>query len=206
MGDADVMQVLGELGQMAQGQRNQKGGIGLRADGAVEPFGLKGDQLGMSLSDFKTKYARVVGGIKMPYTSDSLPVQANMSLWSESWHAAAGIVTGRVELPSEGNSPTVAGVKSDLFLYHFVDGRLFRMTVLFDTEAFHLVREALVQKQGPPASEIKDPLELGWDNGVYAIRLVRGTMRPKKSSSLIFIHHALQKLAESRTPARDEDL
>ncbi len=204
MKDSDVMQVLSEIGQMAPGQRNQKGGIGLRGDDV--PFELKGDRLGMTLVDFKLKYARTVGGMRMPYCSDSFPGQANTTLWSEPWHAAAGIVTARIELPSEGTSPTVAGVKSDLFLYHFVDGKLFRMTVLFDTEAFHLVREALAQKQGPPTSENKERLELAWENGASTIRLTRGSMRPKKSSSLLFIHEELQRLAESRTPDRDEDL
>jgi hypothetical protein len=202
--DAQVMVVLGELGQMTQGQRNQKGGIGLRPDAL--PYELKGDRLGMTLADFKSKYARTVGGMKMPYCSDMAPGQANAALRSEPWHAAAGIVHGRVDLPSESNSPTVAGVKSELLLYHFVDGQLFRMTALFDTEAFHLVRDALEQKQGDPTTEIKDPLELAWANGVSTIRLVRGTMRPKKFSSLHFIHDELQRLAESRLPQRDSDL
>jgi hypothetical protein len=206
MNDAHVMQVLSELGSMSQGQRNPKGGLGLRADAKVTPFELKGDRLGMTLAEFKTKYARTIGGMTMPYCSDALPGQANPSLWSEPWHAAAGIVHGRVELPSENASPTVAGVKSDLFLYHFVDGQLFRMTALFDTEAFHLVREALVQKQGPPTSELKEPMELAWENSVSTIRLVRGTMRPKKSSSLLYIHNDLQRVAEGRTPQRQTDL
>jgi hypothetical protein len=205
MSDVQVMQVLGELGQMTQGQRNAKGGLGLRPD-AEAPFELKGDRLGMTLVEFKQKYARTVGGVKMPYTSDSFPGQANPSLWSEPWHAAAGIVHARVELPSEGNSPTIAGVKTDLFLYQFVDGKLYRITVLFDTEAFHLVREAMVQKHGPPTQEFKERVELAWENSVSTIRVVRGTMRPKKSSSLLLIHRQLQGLAEGRTPQRDEDL
>lgn len=206
MNDGLVMQVLSELGNMSQGQRNQKGGLGLRADAAVTPFELKGDRLGMTLEEFKAKYARSIGGMTMPYCSDALPGQANPSLWTEAWHAAAGLVNGRIELPSENASPTVAGVKTDLFLYHFVDGKLFRMTALFDTEAFHLVRDALVQKQGPPTSELKEPMELAWENGVSTIRLVRGAMRPKKSSTLLFTYNDLQRLADSRTPQRQTDL
>lgn len=206
MNNEQLMQVLNQVGRMSQGQPNQKGGLGLQPDAAALPFELKGDRLGMTLEEFKTKHARKIGGMTMPYCSDALPGQANPTLWSEPWHAAAGIVHARVELPSEGNSPTLAGVKSELFLYHFVDGRLFRMTVLFDTEAFHLVREALAAKHGAPTSEIKDPLELAWTNAVSTIRLVRGTMRPKKFSSLLVIHHELQQLAESRTPRRGDDL
>ncbi|HMO84443.1 MAG TPA: hypothetical protein PKC18_05915 [Lacipirellulaceae bacterium] len=205
MNESQLLAVLGELGAMAPGPRNQKGGVALRT-GPAEPFEFKGDRLGMSLGDFKLKHARKVGSMSLPFCSDAMPGQANASLWSEPWHAAAGLVTARVELPSENASPTVAGVKSDLALYHFVDGKLFRITVLFDTEAFHLVREALVAKQGPPTSETKDPLELAWSNDLATIHLVRGSMRPKKSSSLIYVHHDLQRLAESRTPQRTTDL
>jgi hypothetical protein len=206
MNDAQVMQVLGELGNMSQGQRNQKGGIGLTPEIDATPFELKGDRLGMALLDFKKKYLRNVGGLTLPYTSESLAGQSNPTLWCEPWHASAGIVHARTELPSENNSPTVAGVKTELFLYHFVDSRLFRITALFDTEAFHVVRKALVDKQGQPTTEIKDPMELSWENAVSTIRLVRGTMRPKKLSTLLLIHHELQALAESRVPKRESDL
>ena len=70
----------------------------------------------------------------------------------------------------------------------------------------HLVRKALADKHGPPAMEIKDPMELAWENATSTIRLVRGTMRPKKLSSLLLIHHELQALAESRVPKRESDL
>ena len=111
-----------------------------------------------------------------------------------------------MELPSENSSPTLAGVKTELFLYHFVDGQLFRITALFDTEAFHLVREAMVQKYGQPDDEIKDPMELHWENLPSSLRLVRGTMRPKKVVVLAAVHHELQLLADERLPHRDSDL
>jgi hypothetical protein len=144
--------------------------------------------------------------MNLPYTSESTAGQANTTLWSEPWHARAGIVHARVELPSENSSPTLAGVKTELFLYHFVDEKLFRITVLFDTEAFHHVREAMVQKYGAPDSEIKDPMELAWENLPSSLRLVRGTMRPRKWSTLLAVHHELQLLADERVPQRDTDL
>ncbi len=191
---------------MSQGMRNQKGGIGLEAAGAPLPFELKGDRLGMTLEQFKTKYARQAGGMTLPYCSDSCPGQANPTLWTEPWHVAAGLVVGRVDLPSENNPPTVAGVKADNFLYHFVDGKLFRMTILFDTEAFHLVHEAILKKHGPPQRKFDDRMELIWDNGVSTLKLNRGAMRPKKASSLVYVHSQLQKIAEGRTPQRATDL
>jgi len=51
MNDAQLMQVLQELGSMSQGQRTDKGGVGLGADGRPQPFELKGDRLGTSLED-----------------------------------------------------------------------------------------------------------------------------------------------------------
>jgi hypothetical protein len=206
MTDAQLMQVLEQLGHMSQGMQNQKGGIGLQPEGAPLAYELKGDRLGMTLEDFKAKYARKVSGMTLPYCSDSSPGQPNSTLWSEPWHVAAGLVNARVELPSENNSPTIAGLKTDLFIYHFVDGRLFRMTVLFDTEAFHLIHNALVQKQGPPQRENKERMEIVWDNGVSTIKLTRGTMRPKKASTLLYIHNQLQKSAEGRAPKREADL
>jgi hypothetical protein len=206
MSDAQVMEVLEQLGHMSQGMRNQKGGIGLQPEGAPPPFELKGDRLGMTLNEFKTKYARQAGGIQLPYCSDSCPGQANPTLWCEPWHAAAGLVNGRVDLPTENNPPTIANVKTENFFYHFVDGKLFRMSVLFDTEAFHLVHEALIKKHGPPQRKFEDRMEIIWENGVSTIKLIRGMMRPKKASSLLYIHNQLQKIAEGRTPQRATDL
>ena len=174
MSDAQLMQVLEHVGRMSQGVRNQKGGIVLNPDAEVLPFELKGDRLGMTLEEFKVKHARKIGSIAMPYCSDLTPGQGNPTLWTEPWHTAAGLVTGRLDLPSENASPTIAGVRTELVLYQFVDGRLFQISELFDTEAFHLLREALAVKHGPPTNEIKDPLEVSWQNAVSKIRLVCG--------------------------------
>ncbi len=206
MSDAQLMQVLEQVGLMSQGKRNQKGGIVLQPDADATAFELKGDRLGTSLDEFKAKYARKIGGMTMPYCSDAAPGQSNPALWSEPWHAAAGLVNGRIDLPAEGNPPTIAGVKTELMLYHFVDARLYRISAVFDTEAFHLIRDALVAKHGAPTREIKDPMELIWQNAVSTIRLVRGTMRPKKASLLQLVHEELQKLAEARVPRRSADL
>jgi hypothetical protein len=206
MTDGQLMEVLAQLGRMPPGASTQKGALGLQPEGQPLPYDLKGDRLGMTLEEFKTKHSRRVGVVMMPYCADSSPGQANAMLWSEPWHVAAGLVNARIDLPSENNPPTIAGVRTELFLYHFVDGKLYRMTVLFDTEAFHLIHNAMVQKYGPPAKENKERMELVWDNGASAIKLTRGSIRPKKASSLLVVHHQLQKSAEGRAPARSADL
>ena len=50
--------MLEHVGHMSQGRRNQKGGIGLQPDVEALAFELKGDRLGMTLDEFKAKYAR----------------------------------------------------------------------------------------------------------------------------------------------------
>jgi hypothetical protein len=206
MGDAQLALVLGELARMTPGAKNAKGGTMLTPLQPELPLDFKGDRLGMTLPEFKARHARTVGKFVLPYASDFTPGQANTSLWSEAWHAAAGIVHARVDLPSENNSPSVAGVKTELFIYQFVDGLLFRMTGLFDTEAFSLVRKGFTDKHGAPSKELQDPVELVWENGVLAIHLVRGTMRPKRSSMIVYTHKELQATADQRAPRRGADL
>jgi hypothetical protein len=206
MTEGQLLEVLAELGKMTPGAANQKGALGLQPEGQPLPYELKGDRLGMTLEEFKAKHSRRVGVVPMPYCADSSPGQGNPALWSEPWHVAAGLVNARIDLPSENNPPTIAGVRTELLLYHFVDGKLYRMTALFDTELFHLIHDAAVQKYGPPTRENKERCELAWDNGVSSIKLTRGSIRPKKSSSLLVVHHELQKSSEGRQPARSADL
>ncbi|MAT71357.1 MAG: hypothetical protein CMJ58_17760 [Planctomycetaceae bacterium] len=206
MSDEQMMAVLEQVGQMTQGVRNAKGGVQLTGEGGPLPYELKGDRLGMTLEEFKTKYARKVGAFKLPQCSDSLPGQVIDALRTEAWFDAAGLVNARVELPSENNSPTIAGVKTELFLYQFVDGQLYRITALFDTEQFHHVREALAAKYGPTTLDQSDPVAHVWENGVSAVKLLRGAMRPRKPSILHVVHHGLLRVAEGRTPQRSTDV
>lgn len=207
MDDQQLMQVLSQLGQMSQGKSNARGGVGLASNDQLQPYACKGDPVGMSLDAFKQKYARDLGaGLKAPFCSDAFAGQANQALLSEPWHAKAGIVHARVDLPSENHSPTIAGVDTEILLYQFVDGRLFRITALFDTDSFHHIREALCDKQGPPADELRDPLGYVWENQVSRIELIRGTIRPKKPSMLHYIHRELFARFQTRTPTRTQDI
>jgi len=202
-----LMQVLQELGSLSQGKQTDKGGLGLGADSGPQPFELKGDRVGISLAEFKAKYARKLGaGISAPFCSDSYPGQALPALHAEPWHAAAGIIHARVDLPTENSSPTVAGTDTEMLLYQFVDEKLFRITALFDTDSFHHIREALFEKQGTPSAELHDPMGFLWQNEVYSIELVRGTIRPKRPSMLHFIHSELYQSFQGRAPSRSEDL
>ena len=206
MDDAKMLQALANLGRIAQGIDQKRG-----QPQAVDQSNLlefKGDWLGMSLAEFKIKHKRKTGGIgvKLPWCSSDSPDQRIQGLLAEPWHTKCGIVHARIELPVENNSPTVAGVKTELFVYQFIDARLFRMSAFFDTDSFHVVREAISEKHGTPTSIEKDSTEFVWDKGVCSIRLVRGKVRPKRASMLHYIHNQLFQQMVQRSPDKSSDL
>ena len=108
----------------------------------------------MSLDDFKKKYARFTndGRQDLPICSDQGWGGGRTDLHTEAWHRHAGIVHARIDNPAEDNSPTIAGLKTDLLLYHFVDGQLFRISAYFATDQFHIVSDAVLKKYGPPTA------------------------------------------------------
>jgi hypothetical protein len=172
------------------------------------PYELKGDQLGMGLANFKQKYARFTpdGRQDLPICSDQGWGLGKAELHSETWHRRASIVHARIDHPNDDNSPTIAGVKTDLLLYQFVDGQLFRISAFFATDLFHLVSEAVTKKFGTPAYEAKQPREFGWENAVSRIVLTRGTVHPRTPSTLHLIHKALLEVVESRIPHGAADI
>jgi hypothetical protein len=170
-------------------------------------YELKGDCLGMSLEDFKQKYHRQVeGGYKLPLCSDTAFGANKASLHSEPWHRDAGIIHARVDLPAEDNSPTVAGVKTELLLYQFVDGKLFRIAAFLPTDQFHMVSEAAIKKYGPVTRETQKPRQLVWENPLAWVALTRGSVHPRESSVLELVHRELQHVASSRTPTGVADI
>jgi hypothetical protein len=170
-------------------------------------YELKGDKLGMSLDDFKQKYARSgEGGIKLPLCSDTAWGANKATLHSEPWHRQANIICARVDLPVEDNSPTVAGVKTELLLYQFVDGKLFRIAAFLPTDQFHVVSEAAIKKFGPVTREVQKPRQLYWENPAASVVLTRGSVHPREPSILELTHRQLAELAASRTPTAAADI
>jgi hypothetical protein len=170
-------------------------------------FELKGDRLGMSLDEFKQKYERSgEGGVRLPVCSDTAWGANKASLRSESWHLKENIINARIDLPTEDNSPTVAGVKTELLLYQFVDGKLFRIAALLPTDKFHLISEAAIQKYGPVSRETHKPRQLVWENPIAWVSLTRGTVHPPEPSVLELVHRQLHHLADSRTPTSATDI
>jgi|GEM_PF-5447969 len=201
-----LRQVLQDLAKLAES--GSSGSMGMETDDGDQLYELKGDQLGMSLADFKIKHARRVEGqtVSLPWCSDSAPGRPIEELYAEVWHDQAGIVHGRIDLPCEANSPTIGGVTTERILYQFVDGQLFRITAFFDTEQFHVIRECIIKKYGPPQEELNQPAGLAWGNRRSTIKLLRGSVRPKRASLLHFIHDELMQLAEQKKPKQEDDL
>jgi hypothetical protein len=174
---------------------------------ADQLFELKGDRLGISLEEFKGKYNRSgEGGQRLPICSDTAWGANKASLESETWHQAAKIIHARIDLPTENNSPTVAGVRTELLLYHFIDGNLFRITAKLPTDQFHLVSEAAIKKYGPVTRETQKPRQLIWENPLASVVLTRGTVHPREASVLELVHKQLDELASSRAPNASADI
>src|SRR3954454_3414412 len=174
---------------------------------ADQLYELKGDRLGICLEEFKGKYNRSgEGGQRLPICSDTAWGANKASLRSETWHQAAKIIHARIDLPSEDNSPTVAGVKTELLVYHFIDGKLFRITAYLPTDQFHLVSEAAIRKYGPVTRESHKPRQLIWENAVSTVVLTRGTVHPREASVLELIHKRRDELAATRAPSATADI
>lgn len=170
-------------------------------------YELKGDRLGMSLEEFKAKYARSgEGGQKLPLCSDTAWGANKAALHSEPWHRDAGIIHARIDLPAEDNSPTVAGVKSELLLYQFIDGKLFRIVAYLPTDQFHVISDAALKKYGPTTRQTSHPRQLVWENPVASVVLTRGSVHPREPSVLELVHKQLAEVAASRTPTGAADI
>ena len=177
-------------------------------DAYYEPFDFKGDPLGMTLAEFKHKYARDIPGSSQPapFCSDRGGGFRIPELHTEAWHNAAGIVHARIELPSEHSPPSFAGVASELLLYQFLDGRLFQITALFPSEGFPMVTDAIRRKYGPPSAERQEPRQLEWKRMASTIELTNGRISPPSPSQLRIYYDDLLDEALSREPRVSEDI
>jgi hypothetical protein len=178
-----------------------------RNKASEEPYDLKGDKLGMSLQDFKGKYRRSFqDGTRTLEAPFFPPVE-------EPWHPKAGIVTARITYPFEDfrpnkHTPTLAGIIPDNHMYWFIDDRLYQIVYVVPHSGVDKILDAMMTTYGKPKTVTTEEYQNGfgakytgvncvWDNGVSRILLVErfGNL---KTSCVIFIHHELGKVAESR--------
>ena len=144
--------------------------------------------LGSGLGNFAN---HVRGATRIPYAE--IPHFPRSTVEGHSGHLVLG---------------TIAGVPVQSFVYQFVDGKLYQITIVFDRVNFPQVTEAITTKYGNPASKkgIKysnyvddrfDAVATIWGNSVSEINLVEVAGNQNRSL-LLFLHRDLKKLAEER--------
>jgi hypothetical protein len=138
------------------------------------PFDIKGDRLGMSLAAFNRKYYRDRGPRKppAPHSSADRPDKDNPMLNYKAEMAKVGIVAAAPIYASEPYDTrpikaTIAGVDAERFIYKFIDGKLYEISVSFDQRRFQRVKEALKAKFGAPLGKDSEVIEnlLGANSG-----------------------------------------
>jgi hypothetical protein len=200
---ARFLQLLSSLAKRFSPRKKGAGGASIEE----MLFELKGDKLGMTIEEFKERYARSgEGGIKLPLCSDTAWGANKAALYSEPWYRQANIINARIDLPAEDNSPTVAGVKTELLLYQFIDGKLYHIVAQLPTDQFHVVSEAAIKKYGQPTRENQKPRQLIWENPAASVVLTRGNVHPREPSLLELTLKQLAEIAASRTPTAAADM
>lgn len=123
------------------------------------PFEIKGDRLGMTFEMFKAKHFRSVEGDprSAPFCSNERPDDDNELLFYKAEYAKCGIIKASTTYPFEAYRknpviPTVAGVVTSSFIYSFVEGELYEMTVFFSRDGHKQVMTAMQAKYGEPSS------------------------------------------------------
>lgn len=170
-----------------------------------EPFDLKGDKLGTDLADFQKKYQHSVRGDPRiaPFCKQEI----------------RGLMECQIYFPFEkfqGKArETIANCVADI-TFHFVDGKLWRISATFAQRDFATVKEAFIGKIGQPKSaETKIyqntfgaslPGELiSWDNGPSTILLAERT-RTLDGSAMIMEHTELSRKAKEKKPKLPPDV
>ena len=162
----------------------------------------------MLLSDFKRKHERAVTGRRrsMPWCSDESPGRDVPELMCEGWQATVGVVHARIDLPEEQASPTIAGAKTDLVIYQFVDEQLFQITIFFSTDDFPAVSQALCTKYDEPMHREPQPVKMQWWRDDTTIELTQGRIHPREPSIVRYYHDELLEEAGQRKPDTMSDL
>lgn len=180
------------------------------------PYELKGDQLGMSLTDFKTKHYHLPEGD--PKCSDDYPPPQHAVVAIEVKYPP-GVVACKIFFPFEERpvpKTTIANVPVSYQVFYFVDGKLFKIEIIFNEKDFEVVRAAFEDKYHSPAkSETKnyqngfgasfEGKNLTWQNDASII-IMRQFGVDLTRSTIVFLHTALAKEAEARAPKQKPDL
>ncbi len=171
-------------------------------------YALKDDRLGMDLAEFKENHRREIPGLgkSMPWCSDEMPDKEIPALRAEAWHTGAQIVSCRLDMPAENDSPPIAGVATESVIYRFLDGKLFQIEALFSTQEFTVIQQSLRKKYGSPTSETQKPRIVTWSSPTSTIELTFGSVRPPRPAHLHFRYDQLFDDAVKRVPDNSDDI
>ncbi|MGI9455254.1 MAG: hypothetical protein ACR2NU_01765, partial [Aeoliella sp.] len=194
----NVCHLFGQLAEQAK--REQARRLEDTMGDASGLFALKDDRLGMDLAEFKKRHRREIAGLgkTMPWCSDETPDKDVPALMAEAWHTGAHIVSCRLDMPAEHNSPSIAGVETESVVYRFLDGKLFQIEALFFTKEFGVVNDSLRKKYGSPTSEHINPRRVTWSSPTSTVELTFGSVRPSRPAHLEFRYDKLFSEAVSR--------
>ena len=199
----------------------------MQIDPEHRPYELKGDRLGMTFEMFKGKYHRAIPNDSScaPCCSDDHADIDNPSLLYRGEYAKAGIVHARTTFPFEetgtsANKPTIAGAPAQQFVYKFVDGQLYEITIFFEHKDFDQVMAALKVKYGQPSGKdgrtYQNPFGASfsgevvlWSNAASEMTILERAGKLDQSL-LVLTHKALSRIAADRMKAavrpRTDDL
>ena len=190
------------------------------------PIEFKGFTLGeYTLETFVKQFHHFCDGHPEPgpQLSSNMHPEAVGSIWAEEWHAANGVVSGRIAFPFEryydgeywftvaGEVWTIASVKMYDMVHQFIDGILCRMTIDVPSAGFAKIIDAFSHKYGSPSdveTEIYqnaygasfDGNVINWkfpDCSIIAVQYAGD----RDTSRIVFFHDTLFSKIDSRKPA-----
>jgi hypothetical protein len=177
-------------------------------------YEFKGDSLGMSLEEFKQRhfYKPLTHNKSAPFCSDDSR-GANAVLLADESYLKAGLVNCRITFPfedSQGRKVTIANSNAIAHLFHFVDKRLYQITIVVNHTDFPRVRDALVEKYSSPHGSKKEVYQnaygatfagekLTWTNGISSVELSEYAA-DLRTTSIVLMHHELAQKAQKLKP------
>jgi len=178
------------------------------------PHELKGDQLGMSLSDFKKKHFRKAAKHETaPFCSDEYPKGHFIKPEFPESGEIKCMLQFPFEIRKEGVKTTIAGEEAYI-IYKFLSksvgvqeqAKLMYISVFFDRKFFEKVRDAYLSKYSDPSIRQKITRTgevVKWENSSSSILLLENQAREK--SFVIYEMNSLMEEYKARKEKIRED-
>jgi len=156
--------------------------VGICNGQAIPVFGLKGDNLGETLREFREKNSREVsvsdsinGSFALRYpvcSGEPMPGKygdvnyATFALNSDNppdrGRYQLCVTSGAIAGAKEPSSATIAGVSARNLFFRFADQLLFEISAMISREDFPTLERGLTEKYGKPASSVVEQFQNGY--------------------------------------------